>query len=350
MDARTVPGRRWWMRITTGAALVIAAVLAGGTAAVGETAESPDSATVLDQVVADGAMQVCTTGDYRPFTYLDPDTGEYSGIDVDMALAMGEDLGVDVEFVPTTWSTLMADFTGGACDIAVGGISVTTDRALEAYYSTAYLQDGKTPVTRCEDVERFQTLDQIDQPGVRVVVNPGGTNEEFVRSELTEAEIVGWPDNNTIFGQIIDGNVDLMITDATETQLQEQQHPGVLCAVHPDEPFTFSEKAYLLPRGDDVLKHWVDQWLRIALHDGTYDAFAAEWLGPEAVGNDGESGAQIPEPPAGGVATGGGPAEGSDHSVLAGLEAQGVLAAGALALLAAAAATTVALRRPAHRS
>lgn len=204
-------------------------------------------------------------------------------------------------------------------------------------------------MTRCEDVERFQTLDQIDQPGVRVVVNPGGTNEEFVRSELTEAEIVDWPDNNTIFGQIIEDNADLMITDATETQLQEQQHPGVLCAVHPDEPFTFSEKAYLLPRGDDVFKHWVDQWLRIALHDGTYDAFAAEWLGTEAVGN-GEDGAQVPDKPSGGVATGGGRTAAGDGSASVGLETQGVLAAGVLVLFSAAGAATVAIRRRAHRA
>lgn len=120
-------------RATTGAALVTAGMLVGGTATASETAESADPATVLDEVLADGAMQVCTTGDYRPFTYLDPDTGEYSGIDIDMARAMGEDLGVEVEFVPTTWSTLMEPFTGGACDVAVGGISVTTDRALGAY-------------------------------------------------------------------------------------------------------------------------------------------------------------------------------------------------------------------------
>lgn len=334
---------------TTLSVLVSTAVLLGGTAAASEAAATPEGATVLDQVVTDGAMQVCTTGDYRPFSYLEPKTGEYSGIDINMARAMGESLGVDVEFVPTTWSTLLADFTGGACDIAVGGISVTTDRALSAYYSTAYLEDGKTPVTRCEDVERFQTLDQIDRPDVRVVVNPGGTNEEFARSQLTEAEIIDWPDNNTIFGQIIDGKVDLMITDAAETQLQARQHPGVLCSVHPDEPFTFSEKAYLLPRGDDVFKHWVDQWLRLALQDGTYDGFAAEWLGPEAVGTQGEggeTGAQVSQTPVGGVAAGGGGSiDAEDGLALGRLEAQGLLAAGVLALLVAAGTATVAIRR-----
>jgi cyclohexadienyl dehydratase len=49
--------------------------------------------------------------------------------------------------------------------------------------------------------------------------------------------------------------------------------------VHPDAPFTFSEKAYLLPRGDVVLKEWVDGWLHIAMNDSTYAGFAQPRLG-----------------------------------------------------------------------
>ena len=35
-----------------------------------------------------------------------------------------------------------------------------------------------------------------------------------------------------------------MITDASETRFQQKLHPGVLCAIHPDAPFDFGEKAY----------------------------------------------------------------------------------------------------------
>jgi cyclohexadienyl dehydratase len=44
------------------------------------------------------------------------------------------------------------------------------------------------------------------------------------------------------------GNADLMMTDSSETRYQQKQHPGVLCAVHPDKPFDFAEKAYWLQR------------------------------------------------------------------------------------------------------
>ena len=91
----------------------------------------------------------------------------------------------------------------------MGGISVTPDRAARASYSDTYLQDGKAPITTCADAGRFQTLSQIDQPGVRVVVNPGGTNESYDRQMLKRATIVTFPDNNTIFDELLDGHDDL---------------------------------------------------------------------------------------------------------------------------------------------
>jgi cyclohexadienyl dehydratase len=239
--------------------------------------EAPAPSNVLDAVLARGEVKVCSTGDYRPFTFLDEATGRWEGIDIDMAGDLAQRLGVRLTLVQTTWSALLDDL-GRTCDLAMGGISVTTDRAKRAFYSDSYLVDGKTPITRCENVARFQTVEQIDQPGVRVVVNPGGTNEQFVDTRLEQVTVVRHPDNNTIFDEIVAGRADLMITDATETRWQSQQRPE-LCAVHPDQPFTFSEKAYLLPRGDVVLQEWVNQWLHLARSDGTYERFAQPRLG-----------------------------------------------------------------------
>jgi chorismate mutase-like protein len=67
-----------------------------------------------------------------------------------------------------------------------------------------------------------------------------------------------------------------MITDATETRLQQKLQPG-LCAVHPDQPFDFSEKAYLLPN-DWRWKAYVDQWLHQAQATGSYARIEQHWL------------------------------------------------------------------------
>lgn len=238
---------------------------------------APGSPT-LERVASSQVLRVCSTGDYRPLTALAAD-GTWSGIDVDMARDLAAELGARAEPVRTTWATLLDDVVAGRCDIAVGGISVTPDRAARAVFTEPYLRDGKTPVVRCPDVARYGTVADIDRPGVRVVVNPGGTNERFARETFTRATIVDHPDNSTIFDEIVAGRADLMVTDAIETRWQAAQHPGVLCAVHPDAPFTDSEKAYLMPPGDPVFAARVDDWLRTARTDGTWDRLARPWLG-----------------------------------------------------------------------
>lgn len=76
--------------------------------------------------------------------------------------------------------------------------------------------------------------------------------------------------------QIVDGKAHLMMTDAIEARLQSRLHPE-LCAVHPQQPFDFAEKAYLLPR-DEAFKRYVDQWLHIAEQSGLLRQRMEHWL------------------------------------------------------------------------
>ncbi len=231
--------------------------------------------TVLDTILARGTLRVGLTGDYRPFSFKDG-TGKFEGLDVEMAESLAKGLGVKLEIVPTAWPTLMADLLGQKYDIGMGGISVTLDRAKTAYFSAPVMRTGKAPIARCADQARFTSLAAIDQPGVRVITNPGGTNERFARANLKQAEIVVFPNNAAIFDELMANHADVMMTDAIETRLQQRLHPE-LCAVNPDRPFDFSELAYLLPR-DPALKAWVDQWLHIQSETGEQQRLLAKWL------------------------------------------------------------------------
>ncbi|WP_244857689.1 transporter substrate-binding domain-containing protein [Agromyces archimandritae] len=106
----------------------------------------------------------------------------------------------------------------------------------------------------------------------------GGTNQVFAEEHYPEGEHIVWPDNTTIFDEIVAGRADVMTTDATETRWAAKQHPE-LGAVHPDEPFNRTEKAMMLPRDDTAFREYVDQWLTMERNNGTLDAVIEEWLG-----------------------------------------------------------------------
>jgi cyclohexadienyl dehydratase len=234
-------------------------------------------ASRLDDIMKRGTLRIGMTGDYLPFTYLDKATSKFRGFDVDMAEALGKALGVKVEYTQTAWPQLMKDFEADNFDIAMGGVSITLDRQKKGMFSTPIMREGKTPIARCADGGKFETIADIDRPGTRVIVNPGGTNERFAKANIKNAEIKTYNDNVTIFDEIAKGNADLMMTDSSETRYQQKLHPGVLCAVHPEKPFDFAEKAYWLQR-DPALKAFVDQWLHIAVEDGSFKKIYAAWF------------------------------------------------------------------------
>ena len=171
----------------------------------------------------------------------------------------------------------MPDFAAGKCDIAIGGISVTTERQKRVFFSMAYMVNGKTPIVRCDDVKKFQSVADIDKAGVRVIANPGGSNERFAKTNFKTATLTIHAENLTIFDEILAKRADVFVTEAAEALTQQKLKPG-LCAVNPDKPLQYGEMAYMLPRNDAVMKSFVDQWLHLSKASGDYQKTVDKWL------------------------------------------------------------------------
>lgn len=220
----------------------------------------------LQRITASKVLRIGTTGDYAPFTL--ESEGGLTGADIAAAISLAAFLGVEAQFIRTTWPTLMTDYQHDRFDIAIGGISITADRSEIGAFSIPYHRGGKTPIVRCGTEAQFDSLAEINQVGVRVIVNPGGTNERFVRERLHNVQPIIHSDNRTIFEEIAAGRADVMVTDDVEVNLQTQRNPK-LCRPTA-EVFMPSEKAILLPR-DPALIAKVNTWLNTELESGEVD-------------------------------------------------------------------------------
>jgi cyclohexadienyl dehydratase len=212
-----------------------------------------------DRVKASGVLRIGTTGDYAPFSL--ETGGKLSGADIELALDLASSLKLYPIFVQTSWPTLMADLTSDRFDIALSGISFTPERAAVARFSSPYHQGGKTILARCAQRRKFDTLAEVDRRRVRVIVNPGGTNEKYVRESLRRATIVVHPENRTTFDEIVAGRADVMITDDVEVDLQSRRHPELCRAMA--GTLTQGDKRILIA-SDERLHSVVDSWLSLA--------------------------------------------------------------------------------------
>ena len=232
------------------------------------------NARPLSAIKADGTLRVGLTGDYAPYSLRGPD-GKIVGADVMMAESLAKALGVKLAIVPTAWKTLKADLVGDKFDVAMGGVSVTPDRAAVGDYSIAVMHDGKRPIVRCADKDRYTSISAIDKPEVKLVVNPGGTNERFAKAHLAHAHLDVHPDNRTIFEEVASGHADVMVTDGAEVDYQARRHAGVLCPATVKDSFDHFDKAYWMTK-DQALKDAVDAWLKKSLAARDYDKALAK--------------------------------------------------------------------------
>ena len=251
-------------------ALLLTFVGATSLAACSDRTDTAAARPTVEHIEQRGVLIVGTTGDYRPLTFCEPATGEYWGFGIELAESIAARMGVVVQFVHTSWPTLTADVQAEPqlFDMAMGGITITEARCATMLMSEGYLANGKTILCRTEDTSRFRSLEDIDRPEVRVMVNPGGLNEQFARQHLTHATLIVHPNNEEIPSLIAQGEADVMITEITEAPYYVQTDPR-LAAPLLDTPFTHGEIGVLMRKGQDDLLQLVNSIIRQMKADGT---------------------------------------------------------------------------------
>ena len=230
----------------------------------------------LDKVMDSKTLRVGTPGDYRPFA-IKADTG-YSGHDIDLIEAMARELGVKVEYVATTWPNLMKDIQADKFDIAVGGITRNVTRIRQVEMLPGYAPFGKVALVRAADKAKFTTLESLNQPGVRVIKNPGGTNEAFVLQNLKSAQVSTHDKNAEIPALIADGKGDVMITETYEALHYAKADPR-LSAAFIDAPLTPKNYlGFMLPTDDaDYVRVMDFVWGLVDSRGGVKQA-SDQWL------------------------------------------------------------------------
>ena len=247
-------------------------------------------AEILDR----GTILFGTTGDYRPLSFCEPKEqreqsqacldsaesrqrsavsqpdGTYWGSGVDVAKEIARRLGVDIEFKKTSWPTLTADVLTEPqiFDLAIGGITITDTRRETMLMSDGYLANGKTILCRASEADRYKSLDDIDKPEVRVMVNPGGLNEKFANENLTHATIRVWQKNEEIPSLVALGEADVMITEIIEAPYYVRTDPR-LAAPLLNAPFTHGEIGVLMQKGQEDLLQMVNNVIRQMKSDGS---------------------------------------------------------------------------------
>ncbi|MDJ0630420.1 MAG: transporter substrate-binding domain-containing protein [Rhodobacter sp.] len=230
--------------------------------------------SALNEILDSGVLKFGTTGDWNPMSVRDPATNSYKGFDIDVANELANDLGVEVEFVPTDWKTLVNGVVAGKYHMT-GSASISPPRMKVAGFSESYIAVEIMPFTTPDLAGQFDGYDSINKPDVKVATTLGTTFEAMVREWFPDADIKVVEAPARGFQEVLAGRADVFITSNIEGSTLKAKH-GVV-QVPGTEPRSPTPIAMLLPQDDQVWINYVNNWVKVKQAKGFFESTKANW-------------------------------------------------------------------------
>lgn len=210
------------------------------------------TASRLPAILESGVLRAGTTGDFDPMSFRDPGTGELEGYDIDAAEKLAADRGVEIEYVPTDWKTLVAGF------------------------SDPYVELSTVPMALAANVDQFPSWSDLDRADVTVAITLGTVFEQQARSyfENAETRIVEAPARE--WQEAIAGRATASITSNVDAAQLTTTYPE-LAIVKVDQPRSRRPGAFLLPQADQAWINYVNQWIALNHASSWFAEQRATW-------------------------------------------------------------------------
>lgn len=229
---------------------------------------------VADRVRSSGIVRVCIWPQYYGISFRNPRNQQLTGIDIDLSAQLGRDMNLKVQYVDSSFASLVADITQDRCDIAMFAVGMTPERQRHLKFTSPYLESDIYGVTTRANrlVRRWE---DIDQPGVRVAVQAGTVMEPVMAAALKRAEMVVIRPPLTREQELESGRVDVFMTDYPYSR-RLLDNADWARLVSPPRPFNPIPYAYAVRPDDPEWLAQADEFVRSIKRDGRLQAAAMQ--------------------------------------------------------------------------
>ena len=249
--------------IAAAAALTIGASLAGCGTSANNTASTSNSSNgdkkvyrTLDEIKESGKINIGVFSDKNPFGYVD-ENGEYQGYDIYFAKRLGEDLGVDVNFVSTEAANRIEYLQTGKVDLILANFTVTDERKEEVDFALPYMNVSlgvvspeSSPITSLDDLKDDQ----------QVIVISGTTAETYLTQNKPDVKLQKYDSYATAKNALENGNGVAWANDNTEVIAFSLQNPGYTVGI--PELGSKDTIAPAVSQGNTTLLDWVNEEIK----------------------------------------------------------------------------------------
>jgi polar amino acid transport system substrate-binding protein len=261
-------------------ALVLSSACASTSPANAESAAAPAAqaarSSVLHRVAESGVIRVGLSGDQPPFNMKD-ENGELMGIDIDIVNAMAMAIGAEAEFVEMPFKDLIPALEEHEVDMVLSGMTITPRRNMRVAFAGPYSVAGKSILTNSDELSEASTLQDLDQPEMKLGVLAGSTSEAFARRAFPRATVETADSYADAIQMILEGEVAAVVADRPILVVTMMKNPDVNLMIS-NAPLTVEPIGVALPAGDPLLLNFIDNTLGAMDAVGLIDAIESRWL------------------------------------------------------------------------
>lgn len=259
-------------------AIVAAAIFIPRLFASSDDASSDGAASGGDasgySLVTEGTLTVATEGTYKPFSYHD-ESGDLVGYDVEVAEAVAEKLGLELEFEETEWAAIFAGLEGGRFDAIANQVSINEERQAQYLLSEPYTVSPGALIVRSDNTE-ITGFDDLE--GKRAAQSATSNWFELSAGYGAEIEEVeGW---NESIALLRDGRIDFTLNDKLTYLdfVESQGADDIQIVAETDDP---SLSAFALTKDNEQLTEDINAALAELSADGTLAEIGEKYFGTD---------------------------------------------------------------------
>ena len=189
-----LPRRLFGLAFAATAAMSLAAPATAQSASQGLASES-----VIEQIKQDGVIRIGLSL-FVPWSMRDKN-GDLIGYELDVGRKLAEDMGVEVEFVPTAWDGIIPALVSGNFDVIISGMSYTPQRNLTVNFSNPYAFTGLAILAN-KEMTAGMSLEDLNSPDVTFAARRGATPAVVIAENFPDAQLLLFDEDGIQFERV----------------------------------------------------------------------------------------------------------------------------------------------------
>jgi hypothetical protein len=252
---------------TTQAADATSEVAADQSSAAGESAAADGELKLVEE----GKLIVSTNAEFPPYEYYD--ANEIVGIDIEIAQAIADKLGLELEVKDGAFDAIIAEVVSGKADIGIAGMTVTDERKQNVDFSDSYATGTQVIIVK-EDSEIKSAADLEDKSiGVQL-----GTTGDIMATDIKDSKVEQYNKGMDAVQALSQGKIDAVIIDSEPAKFYEKEVSGLKIL---DEAFAVEDYAIALKKGNTALQSKINEALKELKAEGKIDEIIGKYIKAE---------------------------------------------------------------------